>query len=253
LDPPGTNVRSASSESPDEEEESSAQTEHDSNSSASDDELRSIHERAYIRCLIILVAFLHTKHHTSFRACALILMALNFILTTLPGNLLGGDRMPGTLTTVFSRLQLRDRFKVHPICYLCHRIFSGEESSDLCPDCEEEVYRPRTRQLFKQLFGTELIGDGDEDDNLGYHPKRTPHVVQPIQLLSTGLRDFFTRPGMVHAINAWKTRVIVPGELKSIQDGNVWKTIEGPDGNAFFSDDEDDDEIRLGVTLSLDW
>lgn len=220
---------------PNESDAESSQNESDSSA-----ELAAIHERAYIRCLIVLVAFLHTKHHTSFKACALFLLALNFVLITLPGNLLGGQQMPRTLTTVFSRLQLADKFRLYPICYRYHRIFSGEEDTTLCPDCAEEIYRPRTRQLFQRLFRAGLCGDSDDEDDLGYNPQRTPHLVQPKQLLSNGLRDFFTRPGMVRAVNAWKTRVTVPDELKSIQDGKVWKTIAGPDGTPFFPDDNDD-------------
>ncbi|KAJ6459308.1 hypothetical protein C8R45DRAFT_1109631 [Mycena sanguinolenta] len=64
----------------------------DRSDSSSEGRLDNIRGPPYVRCLIVLVAFLHTKHHTSFRASALILLALNFILDTLPGNLLDVER-----------------------------------------------------------------------------------------------------------------------------------------------------------------
>lgn len=61
------------------------------------------------------------------------------------------------------------------------------------------------------------------------------------------------RPGMVHEVNKWKTREGKRREWGSMQDGNVWKTIEGPDGRPFFFGPEANGEIRIGVTFSLDW
>ncbi|KAK6974712.1 hypothetical protein R3P38DRAFT_2811582 [Favolaschia claudopus] len=57
---------------------------------------------AYILSVTILVAFLHTRHHVSFRACALILLVLNLLLRAVPGEILGKEKLPGSLQTVFS-------------------------------------------------------------------------------------------------------------------------------------------------------
>ncbi|KAK6969644.1 hypothetical protein R3P38DRAFT_2814125 [Favolaschia claudopus] len=69
---------------------------------------------AYILSVTILVAFLHTRHHVSFRACALILLVLNLLLRAVPGEILGKEKLPGSLQTVFSRLSISDRFKIYP-------------------------------------------------------------------------------------------------------------------------------------------
>ncbi|KAF7346894.1 hypothetical protein MVEN_01441600 [Mycena venus] len=58
---------------------------------------------------------------------------------------------------------------------------------------------------------------------------------------------------MVPAVNAWKARERSPDELRSIQDGEVWNTILGPDKKRFFFEGDSETEIRLGVTFSLDW
>ncbi|KAJ7114849.1 hypothetical protein C8R44DRAFT_629896, partial [Mycena epipterygia] len=211
------------------------------------------HGRAYIRCIVILVAFLHTKHHVTFRACAIILVALNFIFASLPGNLLGGEQIPLTLTTIFSRLHLNDKFKTHPICHLCHKIFEPTSPPNtMCPDCNCAVYRPNTHGLLNHLFNSDPIL-GDEHSDFGQTVNGTPKVVAPIQVLSDGLREFFARPGMVSAVEGWKTQRTVAGELHSMQDASVWRTIKGPDNQLFFYGGDSDKELRIGVTFSLDW
>ncbi|KAJ7305462.1 hypothetical protein DFH08DRAFT_825153 [Mycena albidolilacea] len=189
----------------------------------------------------------------------LILVALGLVFSKLPGNLLGGEKLPRQLPTVFSRFDLTDTFKRHPICYLCHKIFDPAVPPDtLCPDCECEIFRPQTRTLFRRLFQSEpeptVSGDSDpETDSAGSTLGRQPHVVAPIQVLSDSLRHLFARPGMVPAVNGWKAQEHSPNELRSIQDGEVWNTITGPDKKRFFFEGDSEKEIRLGVTFSLDW
>ncbi|KAJ7443281.1 hypothetical protein FB451DRAFT_1190185 [Mycena latifolia] len=196
--------------------------------------------------------FLHTKHQVSFRACALLLVALNFIFVNLPGNLLGGQTIPITLSTNFSRLELKDKFKIHPICYLCHKIFEPDAPNNtVCSDCNCQIFRPHTHRILNHLWHSDPIAGGESD--LGEHPGGTPHVVAPIEVLSSGLRDLFSRPAMVPAVEEWKSRHKVRGELRSMQDATVWNTIKGPDGKLFFYEGDCDKEIRLGVTFSLDW
>jgi hypothetical protein len=77
-------------------------------------------------------------------------------------------------------------------------------------------------------------------------------MVSPIQLLSSGLQDFFNRPGMVDAVEAWRKRPSANGELKSMQDAEVWKTLKDAQGRSFFFGPHSEEEIRLGVSFSLD-
>ncbi|KAF8170877.1 hypothetical protein K438DRAFT_2024209 [Mycena galopus ATCC 62051] len=212
----------------------------------------SRHQNSFILCITLLVVFLHTKHHVSFRACAIILTALQLLSLAIPGNVLGGETIPRSLTTVFNRLDLKDNFRVHPICYRCHRIFDPDCSSDtVCPNCETEIFRPQTENIFRQVFEGSAVELDPGQRNTA--PKRSPHVVAPIQSLLNSLERLFTRPGMGSAVTTWKSRVKVPGELKTMQDADVWRTIKGPDGESFFFGGKCDEEIRLGVTFSLDW
>jgi hypothetical protein len=203
-----------------------------------------LHSQWHIRCVLLLVAFLHIRYQVSYRACGLILVCLNFIFVRQPGGL----EMPLTLKTVFSRLGMEeDRFTQHLLCYQCHRYFDRNTPSDaLCPDCELELFHPATRQLFQRVIST-VTGNPPPPS------VRKPKLVAPVQLLSDGLRDFFRRPGMVPAVNLWKSRESTPGESRTIQDGRVWKTLKGHDKQSFFYGESSKREIRIGTTFSLDW
>ncbi|KAJ7244231.1 hypothetical protein C8J57DRAFT_1680996 [Mycena rebaudengoi] len=157
----------------------------------------------YLLCLALLIAFLHTRHHVSFRACSIILLALSMIFSTLPSNTLGGETFPRTLTTIFSRFNLKDRFTEYPICYLCHRIFEQSVGPDtLCPDCECRTFRPKTHSLFQRLFQSEsepVIQIDSDEDIVGVPEEGQPYVVAPLQPLSDALQHLFERPGNVSA------------------------------------------------------
>lgn len=155
----------------------------------------TVHPNWCVRGIIYLVAFLHTRHHVTFRACALILSCLNLVLGALPVKLLGNSRMPLTLKTLFAQLGARDRFTVHPVCYNCHKVFlPGTDSDTVCPTCELELFRPATRRLFDALDDVRPIqSDSADSDNPDDDPparvKREPHMVAPIQLLSVALQS----------------------------------------------------------------
>ncbi|KAJ7205556.1 hypothetical protein GGX14DRAFT_568891 [Mycena pura] len=196
----------------------------------------------YMRCVMYMVAFLHTKHCVTFRAAALLLICLGFIFSTLAGDLVGAVSLPRTLKTVFANFKINDNFAVHPVCFHCHFVFPPDVSEGtFCSDCDEEVFGAATRDAD---FGP----PEDADLNLGDLPptgskKRKPYMVAPIQLLSTGLRDFFKRPGMVSAVDAWKTQIGVDGELRCMQDGEVWKEIKDANEQPFFYGPDSDQEF----------
>lgn len=208
--------------------------------------------KAIIRCFCVLIAFLHTRHHVSFRACALILGAFSLVFAALPGNLLQGQSIPRTLKTVFNNLGIRDGFSIQVICQFCYRVFPLDNLSgdSQCPDCRKALFRPDNRGYLNRLFYCELSEDGTD---AGETPKGIPYLVAPVQLPSEGLKEFFKCPGMLDAVEEWKTQPDTPGELRSMQDGRVWKTIPDRDGKPFFSKSPTPGEIRLGVTFSLDW
>ncbi|KAJ7710866.1 hypothetical protein B0H17DRAFT_5806 [Mycena rosella] len=172
----------------------------------------------------------------------------------LAGNLVGAVAMPRTLKTIFARLNIKDRFVVRPICFKCHRIFEADVGPHtFCPDCDEEIFgAPDRDEVDNEDDNIDSIFE-EQDPKSSVWGKRKPYMVAPIQLLSTGSRSFFKRPGMDSAVNAWKKGKPGDGELNCMQDAEVWKTIKGPDGRPFFYSPSSEKEIRLGVSFSLDW
>jgi hypothetical protein len=135
-----------------------------------------------------LVAFLHTRHRVSFRAAGLALICLGFIFSCLVGNLAAVVSMPRTLKTVFSRFEMNDNFTVHPICFHCHYVFEPDIKHDaFCPDCEGEVFGAQNRAGDNGWVDAEI----DMDSGTVGVDGRKPQMVSPIQLLSTGLHEFF--------------------------------------------------------------
>jgi hypothetical protein len=192
------------------------------------------------RIIIILVAILHAKHRVSFCACALILNCITIVLLSL-GILHPTQPLPTTLNTVIHRLDLHDRFTIYPVCGRCHRIFPTDIPTDaLCPDCDSRLFKPVSDRLFRMVTGRKA-----------QHPP--PVCAAPIQVPSSLLADFLARGGNEAACESWKSRTVKPGELHDISDGAVWHTIQGPDETPFFSGTETSQELRIGVTMSLDW
>lgn len=214
----------------------------------------NLHPQWYIRAIIYMVAILHTRHRVTFRASALILIGLGFIFSALAGDLIGAVAIPRTLTTIFARLDIKDGFVVHPICFRCHRVFDVDVGpSTFCPDCNEEIFGTANQDEFNGWEDRDIDSGSDDASASGRSKKRNPHVVAPIQLLSTALRNFFKRREMISAVTSWKKRPRNHRDFQCMQDGDVWNTIKGPDGDPFFSRSEHEKEIRLGVSLSLDW
>ncbi|KAJ7673009.1 hypothetical protein DFH06DRAFT_51334 [Mycena polygramma] len=212
-----------------------------------------VHPSWFVRGIIYMVGFLHTRHRVTFRACGLILVCLAFIFSAVVGNFMAAGALPRTLTTVFGKLGIRDEFVVHPVCFNCHYIFDPSIGTQtFCPDCEEEVFGPPPRD--DSDAWDDLLPDSEDTTQHSPDAKQKPQLVAPIQLLSTGLQSFFKRPGMVSAVNSWRKRPRnVTGELKCMQDAAVWNSMQGPDGKSFFYGPGCNDEIRLGVSFSLDW
>ena len=175
--------------------------------------VENAHQLWSVHVILVLVLFLHTQHHVSFKACSLLLVTLNTILTALGLISSPGDVLPVTLSTIFHCFYLEDRFTIFPVCHVCHQLFPLNISPDTCcTQCDLSLFPPFSPGL----------------------PRPAPHLAAPIQVLSSLLGDFLSCEGNENALDEWWT---IPestnGKLHSIHDGNVWKTIPGPDGQPF--------------------
>lgn len=204
----------------------------------------SSHDLWYCRLILVGVAFLHTRHFVSFQACAMVLTCLNMVLVAL-GLVHSSRPLPRTLMTVFDRLEIIDQFEIRPTCSSCHALFPVNISPDSsCLTCDKPLFKAASANIYQRLSGRS--------------PKPSPEVVTPYRSLSSLLEEFVARPGYERKCEVWRTRSPPPpGELHDISDGNIWNTVKGPDNKPFFdkpgSNITEPGELRLGVTLSLDW
>lgn len=200
------------------------------------------HSKWYVRAVLLLAAFLHTKHHVTFRASNTMLFVLRIIFKSL--KLIDPEEdMPVTLNTVLKRFDLQDRFVILPACNLCHQHFpSDTPATFMCPKCDVSLFSTASQNLFQRILGREPA-------------KPPPKRSVPVSPLSEQLKDLMARPGMEQIVEEWRDRPQATDELNCMMDGRVWKTIPGPNGQPFFDRDSltEDTEIRLGVTFALDW
>lgn len=201
------------------------------------------HSLWFVKLVLAFVALLHTRHNVSFRACNLLLFCLHNIFIGL-GLLPLRDSMPLSLTTVFKRLDLGDRFVIYPTCASCHRIFQiNIPKHSMCPSCKIALLKPLSSSLFRRLTGKKA-------------PPPAPAFSAPIQPLSSLLVDFLSRPEVEPELAGWRTRAWRQDEYKDISDGDVWRTLHGQDTCLFFDPSDCETpktELRLGVTMAFDW
>ena len=212
----------------------------------SHDRFLAAHDKWFVRATLLMVGFLHTKHHVSFRACGILLWCLASIFILL-GHLESHDRMPITLGTAFSHLGLTDRFKLLLVCPKCREVFH-------CP-----VTIPKSRdEAFCRACNAPLYSGLAEPNFNTFEPQAIlprsvkPKIVVPFASLKDLLGELLLRPGMEDIIDSWRSTTQLVGKYGAIWDGEIWKTIMGADGLPFFVERQDN-ELRVAATIGLDW
>jgi hypothetical protein len=147
--------------------------------------------------------------------------------------------MPILFRTVLKKLDLDDRFEIHPICGTCHKLFdSGIDKSFSC--CGQPIFSHPNESYIDQILGRPP-------------PPPTPVMAAPVQLLSSALPEFLNQGMNEKSCEFWKRDKGKLGKKTEIWHGNVWSSIKGQDDRPFFDAQSMLDELCLGVTLSLDW
>lgn len=206
------------------------------------------HSQWFVRITLILIVYLHFSYHLPFAACDLALFTFFLIIKGL--KLSENDPVPRSLATAMKRLDIRDRFQVLPICATCHHIVldppvPGEALKYSCSGCNEPIYSPSGHPIIDdvlEFFGKKRLS-----------PPPKPRLVVSYRPISDLISEFLLRDGMVEKMDEWRYK---PGRSDDIQgdimDGRVWKELEGGDGKPFFGD-HCPEELRIGITVNLDW
>lgn len=210
------------------------------------------HHLWFVRVTLVVVVLLHFSYHLPFAACDLALFLFYLILK---GLKLASkrDSVPITLTTAIRRLNLQDRFKILPVCPApaCHHVFLDDLQDIInndyrCTQCDEQVFDAASDTLVEEVL--ELF--------LRRKVKTTkppvPKLVVAYRPISELVAEFLEREGMVDKMDEWRYKPRSEDVLGDIMDGRIWKELQGNDSKPFFGD-HCPDELRIGITVNLDW
>ncbi|KAJ7137084.1 hypothetical protein C8R44DRAFT_869164 [Mycena epipterygia] len=193
--------------------------------------------------ILITTAWLHLHFHTPHRTCTLLLKVLRNIFVCL-ALIRTQDNVPVTLTTTFKHLGLNEDFEIRAICPQCRRAYPETSPADLlCSHCSIP------------LFHTPPLPTSETIPLLGSHcpkPKSKPRPIlwSPYLPLSTQIVKFLNREANEADCESYLKRTPITGKMQDIQDGDICRSLKGPDGRKFFetgSDRPDPDELRIGV------
>lgn len=82
---------------------------------------------------------------------------------------------------------------------------------------------------------------------------QSPKLVTPMRTLVECLTELLNRVDMEGELEFWKSADLTEGVYEDVMDGNIRKSLKGPNGKPFFSVNNTTGEIRIGLTLGLDW
>ena len=179
----------------------------------------SSHSHWFVRVVLLLIAFLHTQYHLSFRGCNLILASMHTIflsLSLIPPD----DLMPQTLTSTFKQLELGDHFQIFPACEVCMWIFEPSAAANTsCPDCKKLLFNVRPSTLFECI--SKKV------------PAPSPKLEVPFQSPCSLLSNMLAQPHIEQELEAWMACSRSEGTYREIMDGAVWKTMKTATGDLF--------------------
>lgn len=192
-----------------------------------------VHTHPAIRLLYILVAWLHTHFHLPFIACRAILVIVAFIISTAATSFDTSETYK-TLPSVLNHLGVNPDFVVLPVCPECFEVYpASTPTSDVCARCDSPI--------FKAAVG---------------HKKATPLLQFPVKSIEEQLVDILHVDGVEDLLEQWRFKERCIGKYLDNFDGEICKILKGPDSRPFFENPlppETRDELRIGLTLGVDW
>ncbi|KII85388.1 hypothetical protein PLICRDRAFT_31629 [Plicaturopsis crispa FD-325 SS-3] len=152
--------------------------------------------------------------------------------------------MVTTLPTVIAQLDAESSFKVYPVCPTCLKVYPVTTPYDhTCDRCAHPLYHPPPPRTEKHRRNTAA-------------ETRRPYLQYPSKSIEEQLATILALPGMEREMESWRNKQRVPGKYVDMFDGDICKTIPGPDGSPFFFPDTEaivPGELRIGVSLGADW
>lgn len=210
------------------------------------------HHMWFVRITLVVIVLLHFSYHLPFAACDLALF-LSYLIFKGLKIVSKKDQVPITLTTAIRRLDLRDRFKILPVCPApsCQHVFLGDlqrviDNEHRCTECDELVFEPTSDTLVEEVLGL-FMGRKEKSKK-----PPVPKLVVAYRPISELVAEFLSRDGMVEKMDEWRHKPRADDVLGDIMDGRIWKELKGADDRPFFGE-HCPEELRIGITVNLDW
>ncbi|KAL1936999.1 hypothetical protein VTO73DRAFT_2039 [Trametes versicolor] len=190
---------------------------------------------------MLLAAWLHLSAHLPFRFCDALLSIIGLILAEAGQGHLVPD-LRSSLSGCLAALRLEPSFKVYPTCPDClepHPECVAAHADTRCTACGHPLFKIETGRARGR----------------GGKKRAKPYLRTPAKSITEQLADLLVQPGMEDAMEGWRRRSRIPGWLSDFFDGEISKSLLGPDGLPFFRHEGTDpeDELRIGVALGIDW
>lgn len=197
--------------------------------------------------------WIHLRYNVPHRAIQLVARVLQQIFLAL-GSIAIEDDTPLTLRTAFTRLGLGDNFDIRPMCATCKRLYPTDTPPDAtCLRCHTRLFKTVRDSSLSMISGQPLaFSFANTKSKRSLKPKFQAPIVLPSQRLAELINS---TPTMERELEKWRLTEPTPGKSFRVQDGEVWRTLKGPDSRSFFDNSEDREnreELRIGVTLGFD-
>ncbi|THU84063.1 hypothetical protein K435DRAFT_807010 [Dendrothele bispora CBS 962.96] len=177
-----------------------------------------------------------------FAGCNIVLVVGFFIMETM-GALLDVTATTHyvTLTTVLSHLGVEPNFPILPCCMVCKEPYPVNTPTDaLCSRCKERIPLFQSRPVMNRQA------------RLGPESWK-PRLQFPMKSVEAQLWEILVIPGMEDVMESWRSKHRTPGLFTDNFNGDVCQSIPGPDSHLFFENPASHNELRIGLTLGIDW
>jgi hypothetical protein len=198
-----------------------------------------VHPNPAVFLIYTLVVWLHTQWHLPFAACNTLLVVLRFILDLAGAHIDPPIRI--TLGSAMNALDVDPAPRILPVCINCQRVYPANTAHDTaCLPCDKPLFNIKPSKP-----------DQERRKAVGTNP--TPVLPVAIKSIQEQLEEMLLVPGFEKSLQLWKDVTRTPGIYHDIHDGAVCKEILGPDGKPFYCKQPHNNELRIGLSLSLDW
>lgn len=196
----------------------------------------------------LLVSWLHLSGHLSFRLCDTVLTIVGYILMAVGQQPLVAS-LYGSLKGTLKALRLEPHFRTLPVCPACCEVYPESILANPLARCKHAACR-------HPLFRLEpTAAERRKGQSSRQNPR--PWLQFPYKSLVEQLSTILALPGVEEAMDVWRKRTQIQGWLGDIFDGRICHALCGPDGQSFFRYDLRDGgpegELRIGLTLGVDW